>query len=201
MTACNVIRKPDAIHILSDGLGLQGGAASFLATKVLPVPHMRAALCVRGDAGLLGALAIGLFMRAGTFDEAADAMPRLLSDAFAPAIALGPLPPDAQAELILAGWSEKHDRPECWVTPTHDLYGEAFTLIPFGDGLVQPLAAHDGLWARATTDPTFDVETDGLALLRLQRDTPGMQVGGFAQLTSVFRDRIETKILERWTGQ
>jgi len=87
-----------------------------------------------------------------------------------------------------------------------------WTLLPIDDGLISPGDGRffQGLQERRLlpSEDTFDVARDGLEIMRLQRgmtaETPPGSgrvapiIGELAQLVTVSRDRVETRVLERW---
>jgi hypothetical protein len=111
-----------------------------------------------------------------------------------------------KAEFVVAGWSESHgadaftisrDDKGAWiVTDTGDV------LMAPGDDSIQQ-AALAALPAGVTCAAEMDAARDGLAMVRAQRDARLLEngrsaVGAFVQLTTVTRDGISTRILERW---
>ena len=48
MTAINIFRQRNAVHILSDGAGIVGDRIVLGAAKVIALPHLRAAVTIRG---------------------------------------------------------------------------------------------------------------------------------------------------------
>ncbi|GJD74120.1 hypothetical protein [Methylobacterium goesingense] len=48
MSAVNIIRARDAVHMLTDGAAFDGGKLAFTVAKVWPVPHLNAAIAMSG---------------------------------------------------------------------------------------------------------------------------------------------------------
>jgi hypothetical protein len=204
MTAVNVVRHADAVYILSDGAGFgPDGQPLALVSKVFPLPHLNAAITLRGQFPVLFLLASALSTVAiDTYDELKRLLPMIARQVGA---GLGPVMASAaEFDLIVAGFSETSGADSFGVF-SHDRHGlEPWRVHPFGELSVAPQSEEvqaflcsfpEGMAAK-----DFRPEVDGLRLLNVQRATAegGKIMGGFAQLTKVTRQAIETRVLERW---
>lgn len=164
----------------------------------------------RGSLAVSGSLALEVNHAFSTFDdlvnglgEAARRVSLLYAD-------LKDSDEESQFELVLVGFSQSRERAEACAMFDYDrAEGAAFTPFHIG-GIITPI---DDLLAmdmqRRGIDPRHSTEDPlavGLAVMRAQRERtwrtssglPVRGVGGFCQATIVHRDRIETRILERW---
>ena len=202
MTALNAILRPDAAYLITDGETWEGraGVPGYEAAprpKVLPLPHLNAALAIRGSGALLPILYSRIVHYRSTFEEAAAFLGTDLQDTVTGM--RGKMPDLADHDVVLIGWPEQRDGPECWLAVDHAKWGPP----PFEASRVSAVVSPDdgSLAARmggrhVHEDPTFDPEAEAAALIEAQRDMPSC-VGAFVQLTTIRRDRIETRIV-RW---
>ncbi|MEH3064690.1 MAG: hypothetical protein PGN33_18760 [Methylobacterium radiotolerans] len=101
---------------------------------------------------------------------------------------------------MLVGWPETGTLGECWLANDHGIYGPpAFEAVQAG-GLHSP---NDGsiiprMGGRDVLDPAvpFDPEADAVALIEAQSAMPESYAGAFVQLTTIRRDRTETRIVK-----
>lgn len=131
---------------------------------------------------------------------------------------------DTRAVLAAVGWSRQLDGPATVMTWTHDHwrdnpdFGPAYTLkrlpaetrglcfaTPMDEHVVAEVERQGmELWA-----PENTAEREGLILARAQRHYRSegeaalglgctVRIGGFAQIATVTRDGLSTRILERW---
>ncbi|SFU67785.1 MULTISPECIES: hypothetical protein [unclassified Methylobacterium] len=207
MTALNAILRPDAAYLITDGesrqsLGGLPGSELAPRPKVLPLPHMNAALASRGSAALLPILYSRIAHLRSTFEEAAAFLGTDLQDTVT---GMRQKMPDlAMHDVVLIGWPESRDGPECWLAVDHSKWGPpAFEAIRVS-GVVSP---DDGSLAErmggreVLEDSTFDPETESAALIEAQGAMPAGCVGAFVQLTTIRRDRIETRIVKWFEDQ
>jgi hypothetical protein len=203
MTAINVIRHPDAIYILTDGAGFgEDSQPSALVNKVFPLPHLNAALALRGQFPMLVVLASALSTVAiDTFDELKRLLPSI---ALQVASGLRPVMVSVEFDLVVGGFSEASGSDSYGVF-SHDRHGLApWKVHQFGEMSVAPQSdeVQAFLWSfpEGMSAKDFTPEVDGLALLNVQRATAegGRIMGGFAQLTKITRQGIGTRVLERW---
>lgn len=137
-------------------------------------------------------------------------MVREVLDLTRPLFERSPFTPDL--EFLIAGWSAKNDRPECYVLATHNGAGlPAWELVPAMDGWL----THEELIQRLQAIgvnfdlPDFDPAREGLKIALEQRARrwkmqTGQAIhcmGGFIQLTTVEKDRTSTRILTHFADQ
>lgn len=203
MTALNAILRPEAGYIISDGQTWDGflgqpGCEGVSRPKALPLPHLNAAIGVRGCAALLPTLYSRIVHHRKDFEEAAH---YLGEDLQAVVTAMRAREPNLTShDVVLVGWRFGANYPSCYLACDHAKWGLQPFEVASTEGVVGP---NDGsLLARMDNvnflrdDSPFDPETDAVSLIRAQQQMPGSFVGDFVQLTAVYRDRIETRILD-----
>ncbi len=194
MTALIAFVREDAVHVLTDGVASGvDGQVLFHVHKAMPLSNVNAVVATRGPASLLTSAWLSCGHRA-TFDDAADDLGETLKANAAAQRAVAERNGIASAEaceILLAGWSEREGQPVAWFVSEIERPGLAAFTVTRIYGLASPETdiplTHD-----------MDPATDGLRIMREQRGCPDLPVGGFCQITTVYRDRIETRILERW---
>lgn len=220
MTALAVFRHSDAVQVVSDGT-VQGPSIDPIGnfSKILPIPHLSAAVALRGVPIMLPVLAFAL-QSAATFDElrnGAASLARRFFDEWRSVLQQSPFP--AEFDLVVAGISER-DGPASYLVCNHDRHGvKPWTVADLGPCALLPggPAVMDEFWKAypaGTSSQALDPERDGLRILEMQQrheleaafemvdGTPlPMRIGGFAQLTTVRRDAITTKIIHRWPDE
>lgn len=203
MTALNAILRPEAAYLISDGQTWDGflgqpGCEGVSRPKVLPLPHINAAIGVRGSAALL----VALYSRiVHNRTDLADVVAHLGDDLRDTVTAMRARAPDLTShDVVVVGWRFGANYPSCYLVCDHAKIGLQPFEVASTDGVVGP---NDGsLLARMSgvnflrDDSGFDPETDAASLIMAQRQMPGSFVGDFAQVTAVYRDRIETRILD-----
>ena len=211
MTAANIFIQQDAVHMVTDGAAVRDdGSIDHICPKVSIMPHIKAAVCVRGTPAAL-AIFCGEMAKADSYDHLKAAITCIVKDAFdrySPALAA--VNPNAlTAEIFVAGWSEKSNSPDAYVMATTDFNQKIFPawkVVPLG-GCIVPGGAD--LERDFSSLPAEFDESRVIELVRRQRESrspipgntshvPPAGVGGFVQLTTVKRKSIETKILKRW---
>ncbi|MDE3748615.1 hypothetical protein [Methylobacterium radiotolerans] len=208
MTSINISLDAAAGYIVSDGLGYDAhrGGATCCITKVIALPHLRAAVATRGSA-LLPQMMFGGLNALPSFEACIAALPVLFADLMSRLATVDvPLGPEhGSSEVFLVGRRENSTRPECWYVHAGGQAGEPFQAVSIdgitsdvtgGSERLQALAAS----ARDPFDPVpiYWPERDGPELLEGIRGFAGASVGGFCQLTTVARDEIGMRILRRW---
>lgn len=215
MTAINVVLGRNAVHIISDGAAIDtGGRLAHLMHKVTPVPHLSAAIGVRGVRTTVSVVIDAVTAGATSYDDLHSRIVDILRGTFEPARLIWEAkfgPHVLRCDVIVAGWSEQHKGPHAFVVATSDANAAAglpaWTVVEIAGTLLTPsdskLAAD---FARLQLE--FDDDA-AIALITRQRaiaapspdnpPAPGPYgVGGFAQITTVGAHGIETRILKRW---
>ena len=220
MTAINVIRQSSAVHILSDGASCNSeGIISELGPNAFALPHLPAALAVRGPTQFLPFLVHRLGRECQSFD---DLLTRVVPVALEVHISIpmtlgyGEVRPDF--DLVVVGWSSRRHRAESFLISPERHIGEddhkTWHLIELADVLIAPavgVAQIQALnWKVPGSAEAFRPDTDGIKLLEAQRfsqgrlnskspdDNFGYGVGGFIQRTSVSAEGVSSAILHRW---
>ncbi|MGO4666574.1 hypothetical protein [Bosea sp. 2RAB26] len=211
MSACNIIKTDDAIHMFTDAASYYGnGTLGAVGQKVSILAHLNGAISCRGPAGFLDGLVQGLNTAYGSFDELAESFALAVSNVYSLDQEIWALcATSPEVEVFLAGWSVSRDRPESYVVTSHNLHGPAWTLIPLGPVAIAPYdAALDERLARI--EPGETIVEIGVALMEQQRRVRGPHagvgksvagVGGFCQMTTIRRESIQTAVIKRWPDQ
>lgn len=187
------------------------------------LPQFNLALAARGSPRFAPGLAWLLPSLVSSFDdfrERAAEICAVCQDEMEDALARSAFGPDF--ELFVGGFSEDGS-PAAWAISSSGGRGlaiEGVACAPF-DG---PVRAEFARAFPPDTDPNdIDPVRDGLAILEMQRHHPVshgsgtsdfddrtprrlgrtkvFSVGGFAQLTTVARDQVMTKIIRRWPDE
>ena len=217
MTAINVIKQSNAVHVLTDGAGYNAdGTLIAIANKVWPVAHLNLVLASRGSAYFAPLLAQHASAAAHSFDHLKSIMPALaleLAGRFAPLMRMSEL--GSQFDLVVAGWSETSG-PSSYFLCDHHQHGpsvEPWKPVDLGPISLLPQTAAmkvdlDHEFPNGADPDQFDSVKDGMCILEIQRRHPSEHgpagshmlrgVGMFAQLT---RGAIETKIIHRWPDE
>lgn len=184
-----------AVHLAADSRAVDQAGNRFTIPKVLPIPTLGAALAVMGTTDSLPFLAFEICKRASNFADAVDALPEAMRAMQAIRATAG----DQSAQLVvLVGFND--------VTP------EIRVCSTSAEAGIEPWVVHDGGTFFATP-MTLEVrdkmglpnDTDRLRL----GDVPGYmstikgalpdthrhRIGGPVTVTSVFRDRIEQRVV------
>lgn len=222
MTAINTIRFNDRAIIMTDGAGYDvQGIIRAMYQKVVAIPHLRAAVAVRGSANAVGILAAALGSRFSNFDDlvanGGAVAERIYDENFAGLTAHG----DTEMQVFLAGWSEARGSAETyvlltesnpesvnWETPVWQFVeADDFTAAPLPSD--QQLRRHG---FRASSVEEIDPVSDGLKVMEAQRHmklpTRWLQgvesaylVGGFVTMTEVSEAGVSQRIVRRWNDR
>lgn len=225
MTAISSIVQRDKLHVISDGAGYdREGVMRLVASKVSQIPSYPGVVAARGATHVSDLLAHHFALHAPTFDvlvEKVEGLFPFLMDRFK-----DQLGGQNDCQLFIGGWSAARQRMEFYFLPSDDLHLQEVDGETRGDdeydlqgaGALQLLdrgsilpALMEGDQERGFGEGGFDgdVEYYARTLLELQRQRkhepcdgrhskPTHIVGAFAQVTTVTRDSITTKILHRW---
>lgn len=209
MTAINCFATRDAVYVMTDGLVIDstGAVEPHERTKAYALAPLSAVIASRGR-GIVLRLMLALIEDAApkisTFDDLATCIgeiARQLESTWqgSGSVTFGPL---GNFELVLAGWSAENEAPAIYMVHNHANLG----LTPFEpicvDWLVTP-GGNDilGRLADEGLHPLghdFDPISDGVRIMRLQRDWPESATGRFCQAHTITRDGIASRIVERW---
>lgn len=214
MTAINTVLKRDSVHLLTDAASYDiAGNLVTAAPKVALLPHLNAAVACRGPHIALPLIADLLGAAASTYDDLKAKAPAFicaLLPIFEASFAQCQFGSDF--DIVVAGISEMAG-PDAYLICSHDRYGAApFSTVQLSGLSLLPgdPAIHERVLATVLSDvEQFDVERDGLAVLEAQRahavEHAGGRwltgVGGFAQVTSITRDGISTRVIHRWADE
>lgn len=205
MSAINVLIQSSCVHIYTDGAGYQpDGTLSIIVPKVRLLPHINAAMSMRGPAIGFAPVAEELSV-ASSFDGLRNGIVQCLQacvvayEHLLSQCAAGP-----EFEVVVVGISEMTG-PSAYLVPSHDRYGEPWSIIDLAGFSTTPASDVVCQRVREITAGRNADELDpvayGLAVMEAQRacrfdDVVG--VGGFAQLTTVDADGVHSRIIHRW---
>lgn len=213
MSAINIITTPKAVHVISDGACYRSdGTLHGVAQKAHSIAHLRMIVAARGPSILTPLIAESLQHAFTSFDAAVEGMAAVVEDAvetYGTTLAMCSI--GADFDLLVAGWSEARDCGETYYLSSMDRPGvPAWTVSKCGPVVISP--NDDAMTARlqrqgAALDLNRRDPLDvALVIMEEQRKVKGHQggdeevhgVGAFAQVTSVTRDGIASRILRRW---
>ena len=224
MTAVNIIRSPGCVHLITDGLmkipeemlnrlppGTEGEHP--LVAKAFPIPHLNLAFVVRGLPPHIAMLALAIPALAHSYDEVKDLFVegiRSVWTSTAPLWEQQHGKGSDMADIFVAGISETTG-PDSYAVVTHNRYRDtrAWQRRDLGPISMAPLdqAVFDKVAASLTAGESIeDVARAMIGAQRMQdvtmadgRALAGEDtIGGFVQVTSVRRDEITTRIVERY---
>lgn len=215
MSACNILRGADRVHVITDGLGAiavdprlqpgflaaQAGARFVSANKVLALPHLSAAIVVRGDFIYAHSVAALVPMFGTTFDEVRANLATELRPWWEASL------PDwkakglnGAADIFVAGISET-EGPTSFAIVTHDLYGDAhrwsvtdlgaFSMAPMEPSLVERMTAR-------AEETEVDVEALAVDCIEGQAVLVPHEVGAHVTLTTIRPGKVSSRILHRF---
>lgn len=211
MTAINAVRLRDRLHVFGDGAYYNAdGVLGTVMCKAVAIPSYPGVVVGRGHALSTLMLAREFQRRCSTFDELIDQIEDVYPEAlenFAPLMGEGAL-----NQVFVGGWSDRLDRMEmieiengAWLDD-----GGAFKLKRLPSQFCLPGTENwDQGFARpprSCEEADADIENFALTILELQREqkrvTPdrpdAVYVGGLAELVTVTRDSVTSKVLHRW---
>ncbi len=198
MTAINAWVTPTAAYLFSDAAFLDPKTLRVVgfATKIAYMPEYSAVMATSGN-GLATSILAGAIAQhtLANFDHLIDNV----SDIFQRCVRLHHDKPFFEdCRLVIAGYSKRTDAPGLYCLQTVAGIGiKPFEITPC-PAFINPYAADEN--DRQIADMDFDSERpseSGLAIMRAQRVKFGV-IGGWCQMTTVTRDGIETRVLERW---
>ncbi|TDR89111.1 hypothetical protein [Enterovirga rhinocerotis] len=212
MTACNIFVLSDQIRVWTDGAAVDtDGHLIHRQQKVGFLPHLNAVVVIRGPALAPPMVELWLGSLHETFDDLVDGLSATLRGLIQDHADKWEVRGAGSAfELLLAGFSESRKTPEVyWIEDSRRLDDikrrGAISIVPADDVTTRRLTeAFPGMSEKKALR-SDDVQ---LRLMELQRDVrarpnfydglPSGGVGAFAQLTTVTRSGISTRIVRRW---
>lgn len=222
MTAINMIRQRRRAVILTDGAGYDAnGVVRAFYQKAIAIPHLRAAVAVRGSANAVGVLAAAFGARFTTFDDLVANGGAVAQSVYDEFFAMFTNYGETEIEIHLAGWSEARNRPETYVMASDEAPSLAvmemlpWTFTEADDCSAAPLPTDEAMAAQGLSVSAverFDPVSDGLRVMEAQRRTRGSAlsrgngvevycVGGFAMLTEITESGVSQRIIHRWNDR
>ena len=217
MSAVNIFRQTDAVHVVTDGYAIDdtaepGTGAYFAVPKVFPLPHLNAVVAARGVLLAPWLMAMCIARSGDSYDAAKQ---RAVQSARDCAGSLANLPRGGLFEFYVAGFSETTGADSYCVTSSEATGVPVWQVVDLGTSSFAPSdqsvldEMQRGLPANLRTLDDLDPEREGLRVLELQRarhftgvdSVERMNIGCFAQITTVTRDAITTRILRRWPDE
>lgn len=214
MSAINTLIKRDSVHLITDAASY-GADGNLIAvkSKVAMLPQINAAVACRGAFISVPLIADLLSVAAPTYDDlkaTAPALLRALLPMFEASFAHCEFGIDF--DVVIAGISES-DGSDAYLICSHERYGvEPWTVVQFAGLSMMPADAPMQERVFASIPDYFelvDPERDGRIILETQRafsmdhdnDRALIGVGGFAQVTSITREGITTRVIHRWPDE
>jgi hypothetical protein len=220
MTAINVIRQANAVHVLTDGIVCNSeGVISEIGPNTFTLPNLPAALAIRGPTQFMPFLVHRLSRECQSFDELLkNIVPAALDVHMSIPMTLGYGEVRPNFDLVVAGWSNERGRPESFVMTNQEprdqigLATAAWQLMRLPDVSIAPSVGMAQIksvgWRVPESAEAFQPSIDGIKLLHAQRLSKGLRpalpnrdtdsVGGFVQLTTVHAHGISSTLLHRW---
>jgi hypothetical protein len=225
MAAINVVRQQRAVHLITDGAFCDNtGIVCEIAPNAFALPHLPAALAIRGSTHFMPFLIHRLSRECRSFDDLLIKLARTAHEVHLSfpmtfgTLGFGAIEPDF--DLVAVGWSTLNNAAASFLVSSHDrvvapgLVANPWHLIELPEVLIAPPIAENQIaaagWKVPYSADLFRPEVDGVALLKAQRLSLremdprfGVRgrvhvVGGFIQLTSVSAHGVNSKIVHRW---
>jgi hypothetical protein len=213
MSAINVFTYSDGAVIWTDAASyLADGTLAAISSKVHPLPHLNAVIAARAPSLFLPLIGLRLGQSFDSFDAMISGLAqetRIFFGLHSQIFSMCDLGPDF--DLVVCGWSENRGACETWIMCSQ-ARGELAAWTPHQMGPVALMPYDDALGAVLTLSEAqlggalHPVE-DGLRIIEAQRNVkvcqgkesvPSHGVGGFAQMTLLGREQIETRVMRRW---
>lgn len=204
MTAINVLVLPDRILMIADGRAVdQHGRRIHSMSKVTPLPHLNAAVGIRGTR-LVGSMVVDALMaNARSFDDLRSRIVQIVkTHIFAPCEAVwkakfGPTVLDA--EIVVGGWSENRG-PAAFILATSNTNASSGVLAWRAVDIPAAFFSPDDGGALASQFAKADFSDDDAVDLIERQSQLRSDVGDFCQVTTIRKHAIETRILKRWSS-
>lgn len=203
MTAINVIKQSDSVHMLTDGATCRDGSRYAASTcKAFPVPHLNAVIATSGSLMWSPLILSNLLLSVTTYDELKQWAPTLLHKAVVEASHVFSGEGTPEVLLVVAGISETTG-PDAFSVTTCERIAEPWVALTHGDCSLWPStpeiqAEFHEAYGDVTSGDDLDPARWGVRAIEMQRKHPEAIIGGFVQLTSVTREGITTRIVHRW---
>jgi hypothetical protein len=202
MTAINIVQKKDEILIMTDGAGIgPGGMMNAMVSKVSIIPPALTVIAARGPIQLAPLCALKMQCEGLTFDAFIEILPDL-ARAFLRDIVSKMAGIQEQAEITVAGWSDREGAFAVYMMPCDDRY---VGVHPYSLVRHDPSAAHvspaiDPAAFRMPPLESFRAELHGVVLMEKQRQEQEYRgaIGGFLQSTRITRRGISSRIMYFW---
>lgn len=212
MTAINAVRLRDCLHVFGDGAYYNDdGTLGTVMCKAVAIPSYPAVVVGRGHSLSTLLLAREFQRQCRTFDDLVENIEEVYPDVlvnFAHVMGHGAL-----NQVFVGGWSDRLGRMEMIEIENGDWLDQsgAFKVKRLPEQFSLPGANN---WEQGFARPprtceeaAADIENFALTILELQREqkrvTPdrpdAVYVGGLAELVTVTRDSVVSKVLHRWT--
>ena len=188
MTAINIVLTEDAAHLFSDTKAGYEGLQLARVVKCLPIPHLNAAIAVRGEARALAAVHM-VASNVESINELRRELPVALKGAEHQGDSFMRLASGELDAFVIAF----DQAPFAFAVFTHGKHGYApFSVVDIPGGCFTPTVA-PALMRRLMAEQ--EGPALGLAALHVQAQTDQLTVGGFVQETIVDAEGIHTRNL------
>ncbi len=194
MTAINIVKERNAVHLFSDTMASSNGASLMDISKCAALPHLSAAIATRGNFRALDLITRLACAGAGTYGE----LKRLFAEELA-AMSRGfyPDPLDAAVwrqplDIFVVGWHE--GAPDAFAIFSHSDHGiPAWQAVDI-EGILTPVV-DDSLYTKfAAADGRVSIVPE---IMRWQRSQNSGVVGGHIQQTTINNEGICSRIIGR----
>jgi hypothetical protein len=226
VSAINIACETDRVHVVTDGLGRGPGFTRFTAAgpeavagdvvptqKIATIAHLSLAAAVRGNAAHLPVVASAIPLFGSSFDQVKSRFPSGFRPHFEAVVRQWRSIPGCryvdQADIVVAGISEERG-PQAYVVPTHARYRDCRPWIAHDAGKVFFSPNDDSLHGVFGNLPEpIDIVSFAIGTLSCQRELElfgadgesfrgSTEIGLFAQVTTITRDSIVSRIVHRW---
>jgi hypothetical protein len=209
MSAMNILKQPDFVHLISDGASYdEHHRLVSIGPKVWPLSHINAAIGARGPSIALPLLAHFVGHAASSYDGLKTNIVGVLKSAFANMKAVTDLCPAIDkgmyADVAIIGFSERSGEPDAYVISKPKDEDAAWPVTQIPEMGFMPSLPEINTWIKTigVSINELDPCDFGLRVLEMQRAArfhERCHVGGFAQITTVTRaGGINSKMLRHW---
>jgi hypothetical protein len=212
MTAINVMRFRNAVHVATDGLiyltTREGDSVcQHLAPKTFTASHLPMVLATRGAHGAAFTLGTLFVMQFQSFDALVDGIEQAfpaLHEVYCHGTGYPDLPDVRNTELVLAGWSAIRAQAEAYfIRAGAEQYLDGsfppFKLIELDAVLCAPWPS-SLFSASGLNENDESVCRNMTAVMEAQRDEFPGRIGGFLQLITLTEQTITSRILRQWAA-